>query len=85
MATPKIFTIVQNRRNRDTEKTGSLAELISYYSYTLEKGKSWEHEKGNSKINLNPKSIASLVKNINNAENNAAANGWSGVTYSVKK
>lgn len=85
MATPKIFTIVQNRRNRDTEKTGSLAELISYYSYTLEKGKSWEHEKGNSKINLKPKSIASLVKNINNAENNAAANGWSGVTYSVKK
>jgi hypothetical protein len=60
-----------------------LAELIEYYSYTLETGKSYEHERGNRKINLNPKSIESLVQNLNNAKSNAAANGRSNERFYV--
>lgn len=60
----------------------TLAEAIEYYGYTLEKGASWQHEKGNKKINRAPKTIQSLITNLNNAENNAAANGYSGASYS---
>ena len=78
------FTIVQNRRGRDTEFTGTVESLIKDFKYTLECGKSWEYEKGNKKINVNPKGIKSLVTNLNNASNNSAANGYSGVYYSLK-
>jgi hypothetical protein len=77
--------------NYRSERTGSvmttrpltIEEAIEYYKYTLEKGASWEHEKGNKKINLKPKTIASLISNLNNAVNNAAANGYAGKTYFV--
>lgn len=62
---------------------GTLAELIKYHSYTLEVGQLWEREKGNKKINRNPKSIATLVTNLNNAVNNSTADGYSGKSYSV--
>lgn len=55
--------------------TDTLENLISNFSYTLEVGKSWQHEKGNKKINLKPKTIKSLITNLNNAKSNAAANG----------
>lgn len=41
------------------EHEGTLEELISYYSYTLEIGNSW-----NKKINRNPKTIKSFVSNL---------------------
>jgi hypothetical protein len=53
----------------------TLAEAVKYYSYTLECGASWQHEKGNKKINRTPKTIASLISNLNNASDNAARNG----------
>ena len=62
---------------------GTLEELIRAYSYTLECGASWQHEKGRSKINENPKSINALVSNLNKATNNSAANGYSGKYYQV--
>lgn len=62
---------------------GTLSELIKIYEYTLEVGESWEYVKGNKKIDCQPKTIASLVKNINNAENNACQDGYSGKTYKV--
>lgn len=55
--------------------TDTLENLISNFSYTLEVGKSWQHEKGNKKINLKPKTIKSLIANLNNAKSNTAANG----------
>jgi hypothetical protein len=70
-----IHIIEIHRRGRVRETTGTIKELLDYFSYTLLKGKSWEHEKGNSKINKNPKTGEQLVKNINNSERNAAANG----------
>lgn len=53
----------------------TVAEAVDYYSYTLEVGASWAHEKGNRRVNRNPKTIASLITNLNNASNNAARNG----------
>jgi len=78
---PKIFKILSTRRGRTIEMVGTIAELTQYFSYTLERGKSYEWVKGNKKINLAPKGIKSLIKNINNAENNSAANGWSDTSY----
>tara|TARA_R110001632_G_scaffold76073_1_gene172691 strand:- start:910 stop:1155 length:246 start_codon:yes stop_codon:yes gene_type:complete len=71
----KNFTVITTRRSRTSKQTGTILELIEYFGYTLECGKSWEHEKGNKKININPKGIKSLVKNLNNADNNSASNG----------
>ena len=79
----KQYTIIMNRRGRQTTFCGTLEELISKFSYTLETGRSWEHERGNKRINTHPATIRSLVSNLNNAENNAAANGYSGVTYEL--
>ena len=59
----------------------TLAEAIEYYSYTLECGASWSHEKGNKKINRNPKTMNSLITNLNNAEMNT--NGALGSTYTA--
>ena len=79
----KQYTILQHRRGRVTPVSGTISELTKYFGYTLEKGKSWEHERGNKKINLNPKSIQSLINNINNAEDNAARNGCGSTYYTL--
>ena len=71
------------RNTKDRTVTGTLDELIEYFSYTLQKGKSWEHERGNKRINLNPRTIGSLVNNLNNAEDNAAANGCANTYYKL--
>ncbi|MNB84035.1 hypothetical protein D3C81_384660 [compost metagenome] len=84
MKEPKVYTIIKHRRGQQTEISNTLPEFIKYFGYTLEKGKSWQHEKGNKKINMEPKTIKSLISNINNAENNAAANGYSGTWYELK-
>lgn len=78
-----IYTIAVTRRDRTSYSTGTLEELIKKHGYTLEKGKSWEHEKGNKKINKEPKNINALITNLYNAENNAAANGYSGVSFEL--
>ncbi len=89
MLKDKIFTIQCAKNGTFTSKTsyyyqtGTLTELIKSYSYTLEVGQSWEHEKGNKKINVNPKSVPQLIKNLNNAVDNAASNGYSGKVYSI--
>lgn len=81
----KVYTVIKHRRGKATEISRTTEEFIEYFRYTLEVGKSWEHEKGNKKINLQPKTIKSLITNINNAENNAAANGYSGTWYELKE
>lgn len=64
---------------------GTLQELIKYYSYTLEVGESWQDEKGNRKINRNPKSIQALVNNLRWAKDNAAQNGYGGMSYEFEE
>lgn len=70
-------------KNRYYYQTGTLAQLIDAYSYTLEVGESWQGEKGNHRINRNPRNVNDLVKNLNWAVNNSAADGYSGKTYRV--
>jgi hypothetical protein len=79
----RYIVIKTKHRDGRTYKSDALTlpELVLYYKYTLDTGRSWQHEKGNKKINTNPKSIAVLIKNLNAAVNNAAANGYAGVSF----
>ena len=54
----------------------TLKEAIEYYQYTLSTGKSYE--RGGKKINLNPKTIKSLITNLTNAINNSSSCGYGG-------
>ena len=53
----------------------TVEEAVKQYSYTLSCGAGYAHERGNKKINLAPKTIKSLITNLNNASSNSAANG----------
>jgi hypothetical protein len=80
----KVYKVTKTRHRtgQKYEFTGTLDELINtVFGYTLEKGASWQHEKGNKKINRHPKNIAALIANLNAAVNNAAANGYAGESY----
>ncbi len=81
----QIIILVHNHRNGSVrEVKGTLDYLINdYFGYTLECGKSYERERGNKKINCNPKSAKSLITNLNNAVNNSAANGYSQTSYEL--
>lgn len=81
----KIYTVISTRVRTNSSITfeGTVPELIEKFAYTLECGASYSHEKGNKKINRNPKSIKSLVSNLNNAVNNSAANGYAGIYYEI--
>ena len=88
MAKAKLYKIQMSKNGRFGGETrtydssvGTIRDLIKYYGYTLEKGQSWEYEKGNKKINRQPKGIKSLLTNLYNSDNNAAANGYSGCRY----
>jgi hypothetical protein len=78
-------TKTKHRTGQTYVQVGTLTELIKAYTYTLECGQSYEHEKGNKKINTNPQNIKSLVTNLNNASNNSTANGYSGVSYEFEE
>ena len=58
-----------------TSRPLTIEEAVDYFGYTLECGASWQHERGNKKINRNPKTIKSLITNLNNASDNSARNG----------
>lgn len=89
----KEITIIQHRdrmfgESRVKEITGTVDYLVNeYFGYTLEVGKSWEHEKGNKKIPEKSaiKSGKTLVKALNNSETNRAANGYSNTWYELKE
>jgi hypothetical protein len=82
---PKTYKVIQHRRGKELAFEGTLSELVETFSYTLKCGASYQHEKGNKKINRNPKTIASLVSNLTAAKNNAAANGYSDTYYTVEQ
>lgn len=81
----KVYTVrvTTLRSGSKIELTGTVEELIKKCEYTLEKGHSWQHEKGNKKINKNPRGIKSLISNLNNSVGNAAANGMANTYYSL--
>lgn len=82
----EITVICRNARNgRETEYTGTIDYLAhKVFGYTLECGKSWEYEKGNYKINTEPKTAKSLITNLNNAEMNTSRYGYQSCYYELK-
>lgn len=82
-AVGQTYTVIVNRRDRERPVTGTIPELLEYFGYTLEVGKSYERERGRYKINMQPKNIQSLVDNLNKAASNGAANGAASTYYSV--
>lgn len=76
MKAPKTYTIRKSvygmSGTRTYDQTGSLMALITAYSYTLECGAAYSYEKGNKKINRQPKSIKSLISNLNKAAANTS-------------
>lgn len=75
---PQVYKVksINYRTGSEVEHEGTIERLnTEVFGYTLEVGASWEHEKGNHKINRNPKNIKSLINNLNWAVTNSAANG----------
>jgi hypothetical protein len=71
-----VFSYYNPRSGRTYEtEPMSVEEAVNYFSYTLLAGASYEHEKGNKKINQNPKNIKSLIDNLNKASKNASKGG----------
>lgn len=60
MAAKKIYTVIKTHNDREREVSGTLDELIEYFSYTLECGHGW-----NSRIPRYPKTIKSLISALN--------------------
>lgn len=81
----KVYTIKHTRMTTGTERTqtGTLADLIDAYSYTLKCGKAYEHERGNAKINMSPRTVESLVTNLNRAINNSSRLGSANCFYEL--
>ena len=80
-----VFTYTRPMSGRSyTTRPLTVAEAVEYFGYTLECGASYSHERGNKKINRNPKTLASLLSNLNNASNNTARNG-SGDYYQAEE
>ncbi len=81
----KRYVITQVRGSYTTRTYNSrpltIADAIDYYGYTLECGACYSHEKGNKKINRQPKTINSLIANLNNA----AANTGEYSSYSAEE
>ena len=83
----KTYKLRQYRRGESNvlDEARTVEEWTQYFGYTLEVGQSWQHEKGNRKINRKPTTIKSLITNVNNALNNAARNGYSGTYYELEE
>lgn len=61
----KLHKVINKRDNRTAYVIDTLSGLLEYFENALACGKKYENEKGNYKINTNPKTIKSLVDNLN--------------------
>ena len=81
----KTYTIIKTHRDRQTEVTGTLPELIDYFRYTLDCGASWNGQRGCAKVNKNPKSIKGLLTALSNAVYNTQGSCYSQDSYRLKE
>jgi hypothetical protein len=84
MAAKKKYVVTYTRpyTGRTYESSPmTVEEAVMYFAYTLECGASYSHERGNKKINVRPKTIKSLITNLNKASSNAAANGCGSIYW----
>lgn len=68
-----------------TSTTGNFEELLKIHSSTLNSGAYFSDEKGCKKINTKPKTIKSLVNELNKASFNLCSNVPTNVTYTFEK
>lgn len=85
MANVKTYTIICTHRGRETEYTGTVAELTKKFRYTLECGESWEREKGCKKVNTEPKTIKGLLTALSNAVYNTQGSCFNPDRYRLKE
>ena len=83
MAKIRILRRVDRTGVQTVSEYDSLAAAVEAFQYTLETGAAYSKEEGCYKIVTCPRSAMALVKNLNRAVDNAAANGYAGVTYSL--
>ena len=82
----KVYTIIRTNTATGRVLTDSMPlwEAVHFYGHILDCGISCQYDRiGNTKINRTPKTIASLIRNLNAAVNNSAANGCSTISYSA--
>ena len=78
------YTIIKNRKGREVPVTDTLENLIRYFSYTLEKGNSWDKKVIKDPNKLMKMPIDKFVSNLNRAKDAATGNGYDASTvYSV--
>jgi len=74
-----VGCIIKIRRNREKREIGTLEELISCFSYTLEVGSEYEKDPAGGgrgkKINKKPKSFKALAQALNNSLLNSGNTG----------
>ena len=85
MAQKKVYTVICEHRNRQTEYTGTIEELIETFKYTLECGASWQHEKRCRKVNTNPKTIKGLLTALSNSVCNTQGSCFNPDRYYIKE
>lgn len=79
MKKAKEYTIIKTRRNRESEVTGTLPELVDYFKYTLECGNSW-----NPKINKAPKTIRGLLSSLDKSVQETQGGSYTQDSYRLK-
>lgn len=77
----KEYTIIKTRGRTGvkSEFTGTVAELVNMFSYTLQCGNSW-----NPKINRTPTTAKSLVNNLNKSVDQIQKGSYSPDDYELK-
>ena len=78
MAKPVKKYIITHTRGMLTSRSYvsdpiTLTEAVERYRYTLSAGRSYQHERGNKKVNTAPTTIKGLITALNNAAYNCSA------------
>lgn len=67
----KVYYVEKYHRGRTSIIKGTVDQLVSYFSYTLDCGHSW-----NSKINPRPTTYKSLISNLNKSFHETQGSCW---------
>ena len=79
--TMKTYTIIKTHNEKTYETTGTITELVEYFSYTLKSGASYNGQKGCKKVNTEPKTIKSLITALQNAVYNTQGSCYNQDSY----
>ena len=75
--------IINTTNNTYTIAEGTVEELIKGFQYTLISGESYQYAKGNKKVNTKPRTIKSLIRNLNKADKNRSWCGYPSYKYEL--